>query len=811
MTQWYDAFMRDPNQAVADLFSGRGGVGSSLRLDIPELLYQEFPDTPEFSQPRQALDNALWHWLSAMRRDYAAQVKRLGYGVYSKRLCDALVSVQLLDLPISAYNLREMLSSWLNWLTPLRLAPERDPALEYWRVLTHRQAENASPAPWLQLAADPRPEYLSVALVGLQRLPNNHDAERNQQTQLLALLQHAVLLPDSGQAYRFFNRHYAALRAIYPAGPEHWQTLLDTVSDAFKAKTTIAKDLLEKLREPTKPGRRQHTVSTFSIQPADKIETDTLSNDINKRQQSAEILAQRLLTILDKNYSYAQVTGDSHFFVRTLSNHGSRLLKRHSLSTDAMQRLQLMIERGLSLEPMDPFVWMLWAEYLASSEHSDARQWVLREAVRLFPNHESSRVELARLLMRQDQNEEAEHWLREAAERSPNAEHSRVELARLLMRQGHDEEAEHWLREVVTRSPNNEPSRVELARLLMRQGDDKEAEHWLREAVERSPNHEHSRVELARLLMRQGNDKEAEYWLREVVARSPNNEQSRVELARLLIRKGQDEEAEHWLREVVTRSPNNEPSRVVLAKLWVQQDKTSAAESLLTAFLKCCPQADQARKLLTMIQNGSIDLSSWLDFDAEDAIGHEARGSSNPGNNLQVSDNSAQARTSDERPDAFHSGILSELQRRALLQSEFNQAHSLDNIDKEAAQGDALACFYQQWLKPHETLNPPPHAWAAHACRLYQTQAPKTDWQQLNEIFPENRLVSRFLRLQTVDDEQETAALLTKLSSDVKAQTPLQQFIYQALKTDNPSDKDQLALAVLVSAAASPPQFASCF
>jgi len=334
MNRWYEIFLSNPNQAIADLFSGRAGLGSGLRLDIPELLYQEFPDTPEFAEPRQLLDNALLHWLNAMRGDYVAQVKRLGYGVYSKRLCDALTSVQLLDLPITIYHLRETASSWRNWLTPLRLAPERDPALEYWRVLTHRQREDASPATWLQLADDPRHEYLSVALVGLQRLPNGHDAQRNQQTQLLALLHHAVLLQDSGKASKFFNQHYAALRARYPAGPDHWQMLLEIVTAGFKPKTVIGKDLLENLRQPAKQQRKNRPSPLTALQPADKAEFEALSKDIKNSRQPASNLAQRLFAILDKNYGYSQATGDSYFFTSTLSNLGTRLLKRRKLSSE---------------------------------------------------------------------------------------------------------------------------------------------------------------------------------------------------------------------------------------------------------------------------------------------------------------------------------------------------------------------------------------------------------------------------------------------------------------------------------------------
>lgn len=717
MNKWYIAFLNNPNQAVADLFSGRAGLGSNLRLDIPELLYQEFPSTPEFAEPRQQLDHALLHWLNTMRNDYAAQVQRLGYSIYSKRLCDALTSVQLLDLPITTYHLRETASSWLNWLTPLRLAPERDPALEYWRVLTYRQDDQAGPAPWLQLANDPRPEYLSVALIGLQRLPNAHDARRNQQTQLLALLHHAVLLPDSGRASQFFNQHYAVLRATYPAAPDYWQTLLEAVIRGFKAQTAIAKDLLENLQQSAKPQRKRQPASAVSIQPADKAERDALSNDIKTSRHSAETLAERLFAMLEKNYAYSQATGDSYFFITTLSNLGTRLLKRHKLPAAALNRLQWMIERGLSMQPMNEFIWMLWANCLAHLGNSDAQQWVLREAVRLFPN--------------------------------------------------------------------NEPSRVELARLLMRQGNDQEAERWLREAVERSPDDEPSRVELARLLIKRhykNTNKKIEPWL---------------------------EEAENLLLAVTDQSPSNEQSRVVLAKLWLIQGKVQKAENLLTTFLKRNSQNDQARKLLTIIQNNSFMSSSWLDFDADDGIDHEAQNTSNSNyNHLPDSTDNEQSSTTQSKT---LSDLLSELQRRARLQSEFNQARDLsvdaDYIFQEAAKGDALACFYQQWLKFDQALNPPPHAWAAHACRLYQKHSPETDWQQLNQTFPEHRLLNRYLHLQTVEDKNESAALLKKLSSDANALTPLQQFIYQALTAENPPEHANSALAVLASAAAGAPQF----
>ena len=763
MEQWYDFFLRDPQQAVADLFGGRAGLGSSLRLDIPELLYQEFPDMPEYAEPRQVLDNALWHWLSTMHRDYAAQVERLQYGVYSKRLCDALISVHLLDLPNTNYHLRKNLTNWLNWLTPLRLASERDPALECWRVLTRRQADNASPAPWLQLATDSRLEYFSVAMVGLQRLPNNHNAQRNQQMQLLALLQHVSLFSDSNQAYKFFNQQYAALQAIYPAAPDHWQNLLITVTEGFKhkAQSSVAEELLEKLRQPSKPQRRQRKTSPVAIQPADETEYVALLKDIENLRRTAEALAERVFSLLNKNYAYAQATGDSYDFVHSLSQLSTNLLKRHKLSASALNRLQIMIERGLFLEPMNPYMWMLWKDYLTISRHSEAQEWVLREAVRLFPDNEPCRVE----------------------------------LARLLSRQGNDKEAERWLREAAERNPNREPCRVELARLLSRQGNDKEAERWLREAADRNPNHEPSRVVLAHLLVRQGKAPKAEELLTKFLKHNPQKSRAREVLAD--IQNG-----------IIDASTELDFGTYDAVDYEAQNGIIDASTELNFGTYDAIDYK---------AQNGIIDASTELDFGTNDAVDHEAQSSSALGKNQQVINSPPAKRTKAELPtriDAL-SDLLNEIKRRALLHNEFTNAlilpeYDVDNISREAAQGDAIACFYKQWLTPQEALNTPPHAWAARACQLYQTQASEADWKHLNQIFPEQHSANQFLHLQIVQDKQKAAALLDKLSSNAKSLTPLQKFMCQTLEANNTIDKDNVALAILASAAANAPQFVTC-
>ena len=503
---WFETFRDDPDQAVADLFSGRAGVGSSLRLDVPELLYQAFPSNR--TDERTQLDDALWKWLIDMRESYEDQVERLGFPVYGKRLCDALTALQLLDLPRTRDLIRDDLNAWLRWLVPLRWAPERDPALECLRLLTRRQPDARHTALWLRLATDPRPEYLTVALAGLQSQPNQGDARMNQVLMLQALLRHAVKVRHEANAARkFFNRDFAALRGLFPRAPQHWNRNLNEALDGFveSVPERMASELAETLREATAGGPRRSPPGRKASPhgPAPKEQFDQLKGDIRDSRYPPETLAERLFTLLEQNHRYAEATGTSYFFVRTLHNLGTRLLQRHPLGEAEMARFGLIIERALAWEPANPYCWMLWADWFEARGYRDAHEWTLREMLRLFPNNEHSRVELARLLIGRGEHhwDEAEHWLRQVIERVPNNEHSRVELARLLIGRGehHWDEAEHWLRQVIERVPDSEHARVVMARLLVLRHRSAEAETLFAEFVEHHPANAAARRSLDRL------------------------------------------------------------------------------------------------------------------------------------------------------------------------------------------------------------------------------------------------------------------------------------------------------------------------
>jgi len=688
--RWREQFARDPERAVADLFSGRAGVGSGLRLDVPDLLYQAFPEQPELAADRRRLDDALLAWLTTMRRDYARQVQRLGFAVYGKRLCDALLALQLLNLPSTRYQIRQTRDAWLRWLTPLRLGSDRDPALECWRLLTRDQPDSADTATWLHLAADPRPEYLNTALVGLRNLPNEHDARRNQVLMLNALLRHAqVTYPDAQAGRAFVNRELAALRGRggdYPRSPQHWQSVLSEALDGFAGPGAErrARDLADALRKPLNQARTGGRQRGAGVQPAAKQDRELLEHDIKAALLPAEQLAERLFRLLEQNRVYAVQTGDSYFFVRTLHNLGGRLLQQEKIPADRLDHFGTLVEQALTWEPLNPYCWMLWADWFIAVGRQDPREWVLREMARLFPDDA----------------------------------HTRVELARLLIRRG-------------------EP-------------------HW--------------------------------------------------------------DEAERWLRQVADRDPTNAPSRIVLAALLERRGQRDLAIELLAGFVSRYPENAAAQQLLEKLQGevaANMDFDPYMDAGepAEDAqLEHREPKS--------VSDTAVQG-----VPMHTQSRAIDEIKRRALLSAELTDARlatqgdgpdlfeRIAEIRAQAEQGDALAGLYRQWLEPDTVLEPPPYAWAWRTCRLWQTAAHADAWAQMEQEFPQTAMESGFLHLLATRDEAQLIRWRARFGeAEVGSAHPAAKTMRRTMdRLDNLTDDDrnEVALAVMASAALDVPDFAT--
>ena len=166
--------------------------------------------------------------------------------------------------------------------------------------------------------------------------------------------------------------------------------------------------------------------------------------------------------------------------------------------------------------------------------------------------------------------------------------------------------------------------------------------------------------------------------------------------------------------------------------------------------------------------------------------------------------------------------LAEEIERRGRLSAEFRGALTAVErgdvpttalIRRQALGEDALAGFYLQWLLPNDASEPPPNAWAWNACRLWQDRASADEWRGLERRSAEFAAETSFLGwlAQTTDAERERERWLARFSDEGAASWPprlhLMRARVEARGEANASKRNELALAVLSSAALAPPEF----
>ena len=515
---WFETFQHDPSGAVTDLFRG-AAKGVATRLDTPEILLQTFRS--KSAEDRASLDEALADWLRARRNNIADEIETLGEHAYTKRVTDALIALQLLELRETRERIRASLNEWLRWLHPLRIAPERDPELECWRLMAIGQSDARHESDWLRLAADRRPEYLDVALAGLRALPNDGDARLNQTLLVQAVFRHATSVHDDHHAAsRLLERRLAALRAVYPRGPQHWRNVLADVVEANEHdERPVARELRHLLR-PIPSARKPGDHGPFARRRLQELE-----RAIEDDAADPQMLTSCFFELIGEYAAHAERTGSSHYFVRSLHDLANRLLDRGYFAASQMHDLRVWIETALAWEPWNAYCWMLLADWYGVVSDADMRESVLREMLRLFPDNEPSRVELARLVIARDSDgrEEAERRLREAVALSDDHLYARVELARLLLETDEGRtEAEDLLRHVLERDAENPVASRFLGRLLaLRRDDWDQAEDLLSVALRQSPDDLDALVALGRLLTRRHRIADAQALRQAFTERNP--------------------------------------------------------------------------------------------------------------------------------------------------------------------------------------------------------------------------------------------------------------------------------------------------
>ena len=750
---WLAELRANPAQAVADLLAGRSDKYPYARLRDAEFLLRVLPRREGREDEYDKLETALLEWLNERRREPWTIRTKHGLPVYVAALIEALDAVQLLGLRRVAGQLGELHNAYLRWLEPLRMGQATDPALELWRCHALLPNDRRFLPHWMHFcdeAGSTRPAtYLGVALQGLRELPGE-DAAASLRYALLGVAHHYLARQEQSDAKAELRSHCAALRFVYPYGPDGWRKEWDKVMSELKREQAdmvrAALDDQPKNKGYKPQSRKQREPH---LDPSRFPSVSELASQL-KAAQVVEPLWNRIENAISIPLGYCRVTGDSYNFIRTLCYLGDLFLKRTRDQVKYASLLLRWLPEALQWGRDNPLVWMLWAQCLEAVGAEEHAEWVYWEMRRYFPDNDHCRTELARLLKRQERNDEAMALLREAVERNPNHKHSRVELARLLMAQGKEyfPEAKKWLLEVINQNPTDEHSHVELARLLRAQGKEHypEAEKWLRKVTDQKPSHEHSRVELARLLMAQGKKHypEAEKWLRKVIDQNPDHEHSRVELARLLMVQGKEHypEAEKWLHDATKRHPDSTHCHNELARLLSLSGKNADAITLLEASNLKYPGNEIVETSLQHLRKGlTISLPSFDDEDQALETSLPTRKTSSPpitstANIAAVPDRFSQAAARAARA-AF---------RMALPNGLAQQGR--DDLERALREDpdDLLAAFYLDWAQCLlEDYQAPPDAYALAVARAYRSPADAV-WKNLSQRFFGQRRITWGLR-----------------------------------------------------------------
>jgi hypothetical protein len=156
-------------------------------------------------------------------------------------------------------------------------------------------------------------------------------------------------------------------------------------------------------------------------------------------------------------------------------------------------------------------------------------------------------------------------------------------------------------------------------------------------------------------------------------------------------------------------------------------------------------------------------------------------------------------------------GRLSAEFRGALTGSEHGEVADIDLIRQQARSHDTLSGLYMQWLSPDNGPEPPPNAWSWNACRLCQSRAHDDEWSGLERRSAEFAAETSFLGWLAGTTDAGRDRWLARFSDDGAASWPPRlRLMHAHIKDRREADaiqSNELALALLSSAALAPPEF----
>mgnify|MGYP003693645011 CR=1 FL=1 len=175
---------------------------------------------------------------------------------------------------------------------------------------------------------------------------------------------------------------------------------------------------------------------------------------------------------------------------------------------------------------------------------------------------------------------EAQAAYREALKLNPEFEAAKTELAALSGQKPDETKQIEQMQAALQKDPKNIPLRETLAKALLRKNQVKEAQAELRKLLDLNPAHAEGNYLMAQIAFQQGNPDEAANHLRATLRANPSHIGAHTLLGRYLEQKGQPAQAQAEYEAALRVNPNLADVKLQLGLLYVRSGRLPEAVRL---------------------------------------------------------------------------------------------------------------------------------------------------------------------------------------------------------------------------------------
>ncbi len=227
----------------------------------------------------------------------------------------------------------------------------------------------------------------------------------------------------------------------------------------------------------------------------------------------------------------------------------------------------------------------------ATMEEYDRADTVLRKALTLNPNIAAINYELAKVLVKRNQSDEAAIFAQKAFDLTPENKFYGLQLAEISIQQRKYNKAADIYKNIIKQSPDNIEYGFELASAYLLEDKYEEAIRAYNDIEKATGLNEGVIHQKQRIYLRLNKPQKAIDEATKLITSNPSEARYVVELAQLLLAMNNTDEAKKQLEKALEINPDEADAQVMLADIYKQKGDSNAANEKMGQMFKN-PNAD---------------------------------------------------------------------------------------------------------------------------------------------------------------------------------------------------------------------------